>query len=70
MSDLSLKTNEIKELNIYMYGSTDTSSKLMATYRKRTESCTFTCLKTKKKLETKLTLHGDEKIKKSRIHTS
>lgn len=32
LPDLSLKTNEIKELNIYMYGSTDSSSKLMATY--------------------------------------
>lgn len=51
MSDLSLKTNEIKEFkNIYMYGSTDSSSKLMATYRKPTESCTLTCFKTKKKI--------------------
>lgn len=61
MSDLSLKTNEIKELNIYMYGSTDSSSKLMATYIESGHNLVLLLvLKPKKKLETKLTLYGDE----------
>lgn len=66
--DLFLKINEIKELNIYMYGFIDSFSKFMVIYRKWIEFCIFICFKIKKKLEMKLMLYGDEKIKKLCIY--